>query len=61
MLLANYTPILMKKQLELAITRLQRVNSQLKKLLNMGSERMTEDQINEILDEMFANEKLIES
>ena len=27
----------MKKQLELAITRLQRVNSQLKKLLNMGS------------------------
>ena len=51
----------MKKQLELAITRLQRVNSQLKKLLDMGSERMTEDQINEILDEMFANEKLIES
>ena len=50
----------MKKQLELAIARLQRVNSQLKKLLDMGSERMTEDQINEILDEMFANEKLIE-
>ena len=50
----------MRKQIELAIARLERVNVQLKKLLGMGSETMTENQINEILDEIFANEKLIE-
>ena len=50
----------MRKQIELAIARLERVNAQLKKLLAMAGGEMSEDQINEILDEILTNEKVVE-
>ena len=50
----------MRKQIELAIARLERVNAQLKKLLVMAGAEMSEEQLNEVLDEILANEKLIE-
>ena len=50
----------MKKQIELAIARLERVNAQLKKLFTTAGGEMSGEQINEVLDEILANEKVVE-
>ncbi|WP_164489857.1 hypothetical protein [Runella sp. SP2] len=49
-----------KKQIELAIARLERENAQLAKVLNSFSENYTEEQINQVLDEILKNKELIE-
>ena len=50
----------MNKQLELIIIRLERANVQLKKLLENFGQNLTEEQVNEILDEILRNEGRIE-
>ena len=50
----------MRKQIELAIARLERVNAQLKKLFTTAGGEMSGEQINEVLDEILANEKVVE-
>ncbi len=48
-----------RNQVELAIARLERSNAQLKKILNLASNRMSEAEINEFLDQILINEGLI--
>ena len=48
-----------RNQIELAIARLERSNVQLKKILNLASEQMSEADINEFLDQILINEGLI--
>ena len=47
-------------QLELIIARLERANVQLKKILENFGQNLTEEQVNEILDEILKNEETIE-
>jgi len=48
------------KQLELIIARLETANIQLKKILENFGQNLTEEQVNEILDEILKNEETIE-
>ncbi len=50
----------MNKQLELIIARLERANVQLRKLLESYGTKITEEEVNEILDEILKNEETIE-